>query len=131
MPRGKFIVRNGEGWTIHDAAQEFYKHNRVKGLAQATQEIYKVYISSFMKWCGEDTLLDDITQQLLEDYILYKSENGTKNVSIATNMGHLRRFFKFCAERDYMMLIKVTIPKYEHELKEPYTLEEMKLLLAE
>lgn len=133
MPRGRKIVKEIEleCCTLRVSANEFYRHNRIKGLSQPTQEGYKGYVECFLRWCGEDTYTDEITTRKLEDYICFKQDEGKNNdVSIATIMVHLRRFFNFCASRNYMEKIEVTIPKYEEKLKEPYANEEIKLLLA-
>ena len=57
-------------------------------------------------------------------------EDENKPVSVATNIRHLRCFINFCIKRRYMEQIEVAIPKYDKELKEPYTDDEMKLLLV-
>ena len=36
--------------TISEVAEEFYRSNKAKGLASATCEIYKTYISAFIQW---------------------------------------------------------------------------------
>lgn len=133
MPRGRKIVKEIEldCCTLRISANEFYRHNRIKGLSKATQDGYKIYVEGFLKWCNEDTYTDEVTPQMLEDYICFKQDEGKNNdVSIATIMVHLRRFFNFCASRNYMEKIEVTIPKFEEKLKEPYENEEIKLLLA-
>lgn len=133
MPRGRKIVKviEVESCTLRVCAEEFYRHNRVKGLAKESQKSYRGYVENFMKWCGEETYTEEITTKKLEEFISFKQEEGkNKDVSIATNMKHLRRFFNFCISRGYMEKIEITIPKYEEELKEPYTEEELKLLLA-
>ena len=131
MQRGRKIIKTIEieECTIRIGAEEFFEHNRVKVLSKATQRGYKDYVNAFIKWLGEETLLADVTPRTMDKYILYNESKGNKAVSIATTMTHLRRFFKFCNSRGYMEKIEITIPKYETELKEPYTDEEMKLLL--
>lgn len=132
MPRGKQIVKviEIEECSLETAAEEFYKHNKVKGLANATQTAYKDYIGCFVRWCGKDTLLSDITPKMLDEYMISKQEKGTKTVSIASAMCHIRTFVKFCKTRGYIDNLEVTIPKFQAELKEPYTNEEMLKLLA-
>lgn len=131
MARGKKIKRINEvdECTILTASNEFYRHNRIKGLAEETQKMYAVYLKCFIEWCGADTLLSDIDTDTMDNYIYKKLEDGNKPVSVATNIVHLRRFFNFCFSRGYMEKFDITIPKYEIELKEPYTDEEMILLL--
>ncbi len=132
MPRGRKIIKTIEleERTLEEASIEFYENNRIKGLAESTQKGYKIYLSVFINWCGKDILLKDINERTLERYIIYNEDKGNKTVSIATAMNHLRRFFNFCIKRGYMDSIDIIIPKYQAELKEPYTDDEMKLLLA-
>ena len=129
MARKIYIKKEKSEYTLRAAAAEFYKHNKIKGLATATQDIYKVYINTFITWYGESSLISDITEEDIESFILYKQDKGVKMVSIATHMNHLRRFFKFCHEKGFCSEIDVLIPKYETELKEPYTIDEMESLL--
>ena len=112
------------------SAGMIYKHNKTKGLSEAAQKQYKIYVDLFLRWFGGDHYLDEITEQKLEDFIIYKTSLGNKMISIATTMRHLRTYIKFCASRGYMEEVKVLIPKYEKELKIPYTTEEMDMLLV-
>lgn len=131
MSRGRKLVKmiELEECTLEAAAEEFYRHNRAKGLSVETQKAYRVYIGGFIRWYGKNRFLTEITAKTLDDYIYKKSEDGNKAVSIATNMVHLRRFFNFCYSRGYVDRLEIVIPKYEKVLKEPYTDEELKRLL--
>ena len=131
MARGRQIIKEIqlEELSLAMAAEEFYTHNKGKGLAAATQKTYKDYVNAFINWCGIDTPACDITTKKLDAYMCFKTDSGTKSVSVATQMRHIRTFINFCIERKYMDDIKVTIPKFEKELKEPYSDEEMKKLL--
>lgn len=131
MPRGKKIVKTIEleNCSLGSAATEFFRHNQIKGLAKATQDAYKMYVGCFVKWYGEDVPMSHITIKTFEDYIQKKSSDGNKPVSIATTMVHIRRFIRFCTSRDYCEKFEITIPKYEQELKEPYTDDEIRTLL--
>lgn len=136
MARGKQIVHVEvlDECRIQRAAEEFFVNNKVKGLAEATQKAYKNYVCDFMHWLDtyvtENILLVEITSDILDEFLVYKDNKGVKKVSQATIMNHLRRFFRFCHSRNYMNEIELTIPKYEKEMKEPYTAEELKLLLV-
>ena len=132
MPRGRKLIKVSESETCNlmTASQEFYQHNFIKALANETQKTYKVYVNCFVKWCGDKTLLKDVTPKMLEDYIAKKLEDGNRPISIKTNMVHLRRFFNFCYSRGYMEKIEIIIPKCEKTIKEPYSDEEIQKLLA-
>ncbi len=47
MAKKAWISKEISGYTLKTAVAEFYKHNKVKGLAAATQDIYKVYMMEF------------------------------------------------------------------------------------
>ena len=123
------IKEKYQNYSVVRAAADFYRHNEIKGLAQDSIKTYTGYVEKFIEWCGTETLVSDITTDLLEEYAEYKMDSGNKPVSVATNIRHLRVFVRFCEKRGMMERIEVTIPKYEKELKEPYTDEEMALLL--
>lgn len=133
MPRGRTITKviEVEECSAEQASAEFFRHNLVKGLSEETQKSYRGYVNNFIKWYGADKPVSEITTGKLDDYLYaQKTEKDNKDVSLATTMAHIRRFINFCVSRGYMEKITVTVPKYEEELKEPYTDEEMKLLLA-
>jgi len=132
MPRGrKLNIKNAENQvSLSEAAEDFFKNNKAKSLAEATQYTYVLHVNRFMRWAGSEMLVSDVTPGMLDDYLVYQQERGNKAVSVATIMRHLRRFFNFCNSRGYMEKIDITIPRYETTLKEPYTDKEMKRLLA-
>lgn len=132
MARGRIIkkVVELEECTLEMASNEFYRYNRVKGLSEASQKIYVGYINRFIEWCGKNMPTSELDARVLDNYVIKKEEDGNKPVSIATTMKHIRSFVNFCEKRNYLEKIEVTIPKFEVELKEPYTDAEMKLLLA-
>ena len=129
--RGRKLTRvlEIEDKTVGEVAEEFYTYNKVKDIAIATQKQYKQYVGNFVKWYGEENSMSDLTAATFDKYIEKKAKDGIKTVSIATNMKHLRAFVKFAIKRSYMLDIEVTIPKFDLEQKEPYTEEEMRLLL--
>lgn len=129
--RGRKLTRvvEFEERTMAEVAEEFYTYNRVKKLAEATQKQYQQYIGNFIKWYGEDKPIAELTAAKLDKYIDKKTKEGLKEISIASTMKHVRAFVKFAVKRNYMMEVEVTVPKFEFEQKEPYTDEEMALLL--
>lgn len=129
--RGRQLTRvvEFEERTAAEVAEEFYTYNRVKKLADATQKQYIQYIGNFIKWYGEENCIADLTASVLDKYIDKKTREGLKDISVASAMKHIRAFVKFAVKRNYMMDIEVTIPKFEFEQKDPYTEDEMELLL--
>ena len=127
--RNKMRRKINLNYTVEQAAAEFYRHSEIKGLAEATIKAYKNYVNNFMDWFGADMPAEEITTSVIEEYTMYKKEQGIKPVSVATYVRHVRCFVRFCEKRGIMKKVEITLPKYEKELKEPYTDEEMALLL--
>ena len=128
MPRGTYFINT----TSINAVQNtdivlaqvnltFYNKNKLKQLSEASQKEYKYIVNSFIRWAGESTLLSAISIITLDDYSEYKLAEGIKPVSMATILRHLRRFFNFCASRNYMQPLYIEMPRVEQEIKEPYT----------
>ena len=99
-------------------------------MAKDTIKSYRLYTTKFAEWIGEETPLSDITINDIEEYMEYKRLGGNKAVSVATNVRNLRCFFNFCSKRKMMEHLEITMPRYEKELKEPYSDYEMALLLV-
>lgn len=113
---------------LKEAAEDFFTHNAAKRLSDATQKSYKRRVLKFMEWCG-DTTVDVITPRVLDNYLYHLSATGIKDVSVQTDMRHLRAFVKFCVKRGYIYDLDVPMPRVEETIKEPYSDAEMKLLL--
>ena len=106
--------------TLSQASLTFYNKNKIEQLSEASQKEYEYIVNSFIHWAGEDTLLSIISIIILDDYSEYKLAEGIKPVSMATILRHLRRFFNFCASRNYMQPLSIEMPRVEQEIKEPY-----------
>lgn len=129
--RGRQLKSRKNAVSISTAVQQFLKHCSAKGLAPLTQKTYTYYLNDFIDFMGENATLDDITSMRLSDYILYKKENdGIKDVTAATYMRHIRTFVKFCSSNDLISPLTVSVPRFEKRIKDPYTDEELTLLLA-
>lgn len=132
MARGRQLPKTNKvenGITMAQAAEEFNTHNTIKGLSAASMRVYTNYVSMIVSWCGEDAPIAKMDAKRFEAFLKHKKDEGLKDVSVATTAKHLRRFFNFCISRNYLEEFEIIIPKFEVEQKEPYTDEEMKLLL--
>ena len=56
------------------AAEEFYRHTIVKGLAEATINSYRMYVGLFVKWYGADKTLNTITVKALDDFLVLQKD---------------------------------------------------------
>lgn len=133
MSRGRRLIKvvDVEECTLETAVEEFYRHITAKGLAESTIKSHRVYLVFFVKWYGANKTLNSIRTKDLDAFLYYKkTERKNSDEACKTHMNHLRTFFNFCVERNYMMEIYIPIPKVEKKEKEPYSKEEMKVLLT-
>lgn len=131
MARGRQFIEEYADANIclREAAEEFFKHNVAKNLAKDTQITYERRITHFISSIGSEKPASSVGARTLDNYMYELSSTGVKPTTIATDMRHVKRFINFCSSRGYMRAMEVPIPKVEEEIKEPYTDEEMRLLL--
>lgn len=115
--------------TIQEATERFIKHCRIRNLSSQTIKYYTEDCNYFAARVAAE-YIDEVNHDVLEDFIFQEIENGKKVSSLNTRIRGLRVFFNFCAERDYMEGFKFQLLKQDKEIKEPYTDDELKKLLA-
>ena len=116
--------------TVTEAENAFYKHCKLKNLRPRTITYYTEDLTYFH---GKTPVkyIDEITQEVFDDFILNELEAGKKTTSLNTRIRGLRVFFSFCAEREYMKPINPKLMKVDEEIKEPYTEAELRKLLQQ
>ena len=132
MSRGRKLIKTIEleECSLAEAAEEFFRYNKAKNLSEDTQDAYKRRINKFIKFYGATEAISNIRQKDLDEFMYELSESGIKPITIKTDMRHLRTFINFCASRGYMENLIVPMPRVEETVKETYSNEELKLLLA-
>ena len=98
--------------TFTEAENAFYKHCRVKNLRPRTITYYKEDLTYFHGKTGV-RYVDEITQEVFDDFIFNELEAGKKTSSLNTRIRGLRVFFSFCAEREYMKPIHPKLMKVD------------------
>lgn len=114
--------------TFSEAESAFIKHCRVKNLRPRTITYYAEDLNYFHTKVPVK-YVDEITQDVFDDFIFQELEAGKKTSSLNTRIRGLRVFFTFCGEREYMKPIAPKLMKTDEEIKEPYTEAELKCLL--
>ena len=113
---------------FNEAKYEFLKHCRIKNLRPRTITYYEEDINFFHAQTRA-RYIDEITQEKFDDFIIGELDKGKKVTSLNSRIRGLRVFFSFCAEREYMKPIAPKLMKADEEIKEPYTVAELKRLL--
>lgn len=118
--------------SIQKAFEQFQKQNEVKNLSPDTIKFYSAKAKNFFSFL-EDTeeCIDTLTEEDIEDYILYFKEKGTvSDTTINTNLRMVRAFLYWCMDRQYMQRFPVRMIRADDSVKEPYTTEELERLLT-
>lgn len=121
------IVLNPE--EIGTAANSFIVNNRLRNLARETQKTYEMCVNSFVGFVGESVNTDKIDSRLFDDYLEYLGSRKISDSTINMYIRHVKRFLNFCIKRKMVQPFDITVPKVDTPLKDPYTKEEMQLLL--
>lgn len=116
--------------TLNEAFKDFYKHCRVKNLSERTLDYYEECFEVFIKFYGQSNLLEEITENTVNDYILYLKNNTKSNsISINNRIRGIRVILYYFMKLGYMETFKIQLIKAEKRVKETYSDEELKLLL--
>lgn len=114
---------------IVEAESEFIKHCKLKNLREETLRYYEEDIEYFFSTSGTFKYVDEVTQQVYEDWLVSLIDADKKTTSLNTRIRGLRVFFRFMVEREYMKPLEITLMKEDAEEKEPYTDAELARLL--
>ena len=117
--------------SIHNAFEQFQKQNEVKNLSPETIKFYSAKAKTFFLFLEDvEQRIDTITEEDVEDYILYFKEKGTvSDTTINTNLRMVRAFLYWCMERGYMERFPIRMIRADDTIKEPYTADELERLL--
>jgi len=114
--------------TFKEAEAAFIKHCKLRNLRPQTIRYYTEDLNYFHSNVPV-RYVNQITQEVFDEFIFQQLEQGKKVSSLNTRIRGLRVFFKFCAEREYMVPLAPKLMKEDEEIKEPYTEAELRKLL--
>jgi len=90
---------------LSSAYAEFIEGRRHR--APETIVWYERRLRFFSSWCrkrsGDLVLLQEITPQMIEDYKLYRGDQGVRPVTVAGDMRALRAFLGWCARKKHYL----------------------------
>ncbi len=113
-----------KGITISQVIESHIESCKVRGLSSETIRNYTIMPTSFMNCVGNKNI-HDITTHDINKFVIHLRERGVNNTSITSYLKTLKQTFKHGD-------INVEFPsiKQEDTFKQPYTDDEIKLLLA-
>ena len=88
--------------SFSEAEQLFTKHCKLKNLSPQTMRYYAEDLKYFHA-CVPVQYVDEVSQDAFENFIVSESDAGKKITSLNSRIRGLRVFFKFCAEREFLV----------------------------
>ncbi|MCX7748492.1 MAG: phage integrase N-terminal SAM-like domain-containing protein [Clostridia bacterium] len=107
----------------------FMKHCKVKNLSESTLEYYEYHCKNFICYFGNESLINTINDNIIEDYTLKLKEHNQSSISVNTSLRAVRAFLYLAMEKGYMSKFSISLIKAEKKIKETYTDYELKLIL--
>lgn len=131
MSNQKITLQNPDVLTVKECFDEYINHCTIKNLSEKTIKLYKNQFRVFLETLdNEDKLIDDITSDDVDNFILYLRKNHVCNdITINSYLRGVRAFLYFAMNENYLKPFKVTIPKVEKKIKQTYLDSELKVLL--
>lgn len=129
---------------LREAYDEFVHQMIAKGYAEKTIDTYNGHVIEFIdhldspkggpKPKGVDQFIAASIgkSQLIEWEGVLRCERGNRDTTVQTKVKSIRTFLYWCmdAEQGYCKRFSIPLPKAEERLIEPYTTEELDLILA-
>ena len=117
--------------TASEAFELFIRKCKIKNLTDLSIESYQKKMVHFWEFYGKDTLVELISSDTIDEYILWLREHTKGNdITINSYLRTIRAFLYYCMECGYVSHFKIQLIKAEKEIKETYTDEELLKLLS-
>jgi len=114
-----------------DELFRLYVHEcRIKNLADVTIKGYKFAYKYFKDWLGKDITCDEVTQDLINEYVLYLKNRLGKPQTVNSYQFKISPVIKYGYKRGYIKdHIIFTHLVEQEQIKEIYTKEELQVML--
>lgn len=114
--------------TFDELFEEFIKYCKARNLTEATIKYYYMCFHILKKF-RKEIRLEEVNENFIRDYILFLKQT-MKPVSINTQILGIRVVVKYGVKIGAMQDVEIKKIKYDKEIKETYSEEQIKLLLV-
>ena len=115
--------------TLQEVFAQFQRHNKIKNLAPATLQYYEHWIEPLFDYFKEKPI-EALSEEAIEEFTLYlKEKPAMSDSSINTCLRAVRAFLYFAMKKEYLSPFKIKLIKATEKVKEPYSMQELSLLL--
>ncbi|MBN7771831.1 tyrosine-type recombinase/integrase [Clostridium aminobutyricum] len=125
----KIKMCDSESRSIKDGCEEFLLMCKVRNYSKYTIKYYENVIRSFEIFYSLDNDIEEVTELLVNKYLLFLNNKGIAGKTIKTYIGGIRTVFYFFMEKGWIERFIIKMPKFEKPIKSVYTKEELTILL--
>lgn len=116
--------------TVDEAFELFIRKCKIKNLSEISITSYKQKTVQFFDFIGHNAMIDTISEEHVDEFILFTRENSKANeITINSYIRSIRAFLYYCMDCRYMEHFTVHLTKVEKKIKETYTDDELECLL--
>lgn len=132
MPRGKSVIATPKASiTAESAFESFILDCRSRNLRPATIATYKVFVQSYLDYIGPQSDISVITKENIQQWILTEQQKDIKDVTVVAKVRHVRAWVYYLMKENLIPSFKLSLPRCDESYKEPYTIEELKILMTQ
>lgn len=115
---------------VRDAFKKFIRSRQQKGCSDQTIKSYECLTAHFIGFVGEDTEMEDLTQELLEDFLDFLYDRKLSRASVASYIRNTKIFLRWY-EKKYDVEYsaeELPIPRTPKKVLHLYTPDEIGLI---
>lgn len=128
--RKDWTLSRKENIPLDELFRLFLTNCKLKNLADVTIQGYTTAYKYFVAWLGRNVTCEDITQDLMNEYVLYLKDRLGKPQTVNSYQFKVSPIIKFGIHRGYIKdnITFTHLVEQEH-IKEIYTKEELEIML--
>lgn len=115
--------------TIQECYNEFKRYCITRNYSQYTLKHYDNTIHIFELFHPLDEDIGSVSEELIEEFMVYLLKKNLAGKTVATYIGSLRTILYFWMRKEYVPTFRIAKPKYDRPIKEVYTDTELNRLL--
>lgn len=118
--------------TIENALNKYITKKQLAGLADKSIHNYKMFISFFVRFIGEDTPVTALTPDMVDSYLDYQVQRPLSKATLATYIRNAKIFLQWI-ERTYNVSVdasEIVVPKTPKTAPRIYSNEDIRLIFS-
>lgn len=126
----KLTMKNlDEVITFSDGQKEYIKDCMIRNLREGTIKHWNDSFTHMNHFISPDRLISDLNENTMSEYILANRETGLSDMTLYTYCRDLRTLMYFFMKQGWLKDFKISVPKCSKPHVEPYSDQELMLLL--